>query len=69
MLTPYQCYRSMSWTTDGDKCEAACGATLSEGRYTLGRLGHYCSEACCDKEEGQGEGADCPSREDFHADG
>ena len=45
-LTAYQSYRSMSWTTDADKCENDCGVTMSEEHYVEGRYGHYCGTAC-----------------------
>jgi hypothetical protein len=51
MLTDYQCYRSMTWTTDSDECEAGCGAVMSEGAYAEGALGHYCSAKCRSAEE------------------
>lgn len=70
MLTDYQCYRSMSWTTDSDECENDCGIVMCEENYVEGRRGHYCSIACRDDAEDSG-GADSwhSEREDFHSDG
>jgi hypothetical protein len=45
-MTAYQAYRTMKWTKATDSCEEGCGATLAEGTYVEGRLGHYCSAAC-----------------------
>jgi len=55
----------MTWTTDADECENACGVVMAEGRYCAGSLGHYCSRKCRDASESGGE----PTfREDFHSD-
>lgn len=81
-LTPYQCYRLLTWTTDDDECEAGCGIFMNEDRYAEGLLGHYCSLACLEAEEGEPcepnnehehylETNTRPrgDREDFHSDG
>lgn len=48
-MTAYESYRTMSWTSDSDECEADCGVIMGEGRYVEGDLGHYCSEDCRDE--------------------
>lgn len=57
-MTEYQSYRTMSWTTDRDECEAGCGTLMAEGRYVEGRWGHYCSSACRLDSESAGSTAD-----------
>ena len=54
-MTAYQAYRSMSWTSDSDVCEANCNEVLCELFYVEGELGHYCSGYCRDEAEGGGE--------------
>ncbi len=56
-FTSWQCYLKLSWTTDRDECEGACGATMSESHYVEGRYGHYCSVRCRDDAE-SGDGKD-----------
>lgn len=53
-MTPWQCYRSMSWTSDNDECENACGKILGPDSYVEGNLGHYCSEECLSEMESWG---------------
>lgn len=47
-LTGWQAYRKMTWTSDADECEAACGKIMAEGFYKEGSFGHYCSCTCRD---------------------
>ena len=46
MMTDYENYLSMTWTSADDTCEANCGNVLSENKYIEGRFGHYCSKQC-----------------------
>lgn len=54
MSTPWQAYRTMSWTSDNDECEQACGKTMGPEAYVEGELGHYCSRKCRDEAESGG---------------
>ena len=65
-LSDWECYRSMSWTTDNDECENACGRVMGPDAYVEGARGHYCSHECRDESEYSYED---DYREDFHADG
>ena len=62
-LTAYQSYRSMSWTTDADKCEECNDVTLAEGSCVVGLFGNYCSEECCIEAEGSGSMSDEAERQ------
>ena len=52
LKTDYQCYRSMKWTTEDDRCEWCNSRTMDEDFYVGGHLGHYCTKACRDEAEG-----------------
>lgn len=50
----WNAYLSMSWTSEDDECEAACGVVMGPDRYVEGHLGHYCSTKCRNDSESGG---------------